>query len=337
MQTSLKFNSINKDNYQNDDYSIGGAVSILEKTFADILGKESAMFFPTGTLANHLALRKLCGTNQNAIVQHQSHIYLDTGDSLPRLSGIKLTPLGKDKSHFKLEELKDYLYELENARVYNPVGAVSIESPVRRKSGKIIPYEDIKSITEYCKSKSIPIHLDGARLFIMSEITGIDVKNYSQMFNTVYISLYKYFGAPFGAILAAEENLIRGLHHDRRMFGGSIYSANIAAIAALNGIKEFQEKFKLAITNAKKLLIKLNTIPGLNIETIENGSNVHFVKLDTNINLQAFIQNLKNKFILVSNDEIDVTKIRLNINVTILNQSIARIFESFKESIDKPR
>ena len=293
------------------------------------------MFFPTGTLANHLALRKLCGTKQNAIVQEQSHIYLDTGDSLSRLSGIKLTPLGKNKSYFTLKELKDYLYELNNTRVYNPVGAVSLESPVRRKYGQIIPFKHLESISNYCKSQSIPIHLDGARLFIMSVITGIDIKTYSQMFDSVYISLYKYFGSPFGAILAGDKNLIIGLHHDRRMFGGSIHSANIAAITTLNGINEFQKKFKNSISNSLELLIKLNTIPELNIETIENGSNVYLAKLDSDINLQAFIKNLENRSILVNQDEIQTSKIKLNINVTILNQTVNEIFDSFKEAIAK--
>ena len=227
------------------------------------------------------------------------------------------------------------LHEINNARVYNPVGAVSLESPIRRKYGEIIPFKHLESITSYCKTKSIPIHLDGARLFIMSDITGIDIKRYTEMFDSVYISLYKYFGAPFGAILAGNQNLIRGLHHDRRMFGGSINSANIAAITALKGIKEFQNKFKLSINHFKKLLIELNTIPEINIKTNKNGSNVYLAELSSNINLQTFIKNLENNFILVNIDDIQKTKIRLNINVSILNQPITRIFNSFKKSLTK--
>ena len=295
------------------------------------------MFFPTGTLANNLAIRKLCGTKQNVIVQEQSHIYHDSGDSLSRLSGIKLTPLGKNKSYFTLKELENYLHELNNTRAHNPVGAVSLESPVRRKYGQIVPFKHLESISNYCKSKSIPIHMDGARLFIMSAITKIDIKAYSQMFDSVYISLYKYFGSPFGAILAGDKNLIDGLHHDRRMFGGSMHSANIAAIATLNGVEEFQKKFKHSISNSKELLIKLNTLPQLNIETIENGSNVYLVKLDSDINLQSFIKNLENKSILLNQDEIQSNKIRLNINVTVLNQSVTKIFDSFKEAISQSR
>ena len=90
-----------------DAYSLGGTVGQLERKCAEMLGKAAAVFMPTGTLANHLAIRKLCGVKSRAIVQEQSHLYNDSGDCVTRLSNINLIPLAKGCPYFTLETLKD--------------------------------------------------------------------------------------------------------------------------------------------------------------------------------------------------------------------------------------
>ena len=218
-----------------DSYSLGGNVEQLETKCAEILGKEAAVFMPTGTLANHLAIRKLCGVKPRAIVQEQSHLYNDSGDCVTRLSNINLVPLAKEYPYFTLEALKAAVEQAESGRVINPVGAVMVESPVRRQSGKIMPFDEMKAVTDYCRDKQIGSHLDGARLYMMSGATGILPADYAALFDTVYVSLYKYFGAPFGAILAGTVEFTDGLYHDRRMFGGGLASANFAGSVGTSG------------------------------------------------------------------------------------------------------
>ena len=187
-----------------DAYSLGGNVEQLEKKCAEMLGKAAAVFMPTGTLANHLAIRKLCGVKPRAIVQEQSHLYNDSGDCVTRLSNINLIPLAKERPYFTLETLKEAVKQAESGRVINPVGAVMVESPVRRQSGKIMPYDEMKAVTDYCRDKQIGSHLDGARLYMMSGATGIPPADYAALFDTVYVSLYKYFGAPSGRYWQAQ-------------------------------------------------------------------------------------------------------------------------------------
>ena len=112
-----------------DNYSLGGAVEQVEKRMAEILGKEAAVFMPTGTLANHLAIRSQCGSRQRAIVQEQSHIYHDIGDCVQQLSGINLIPLAHERPYFRLEEVKAAVETSVSGRVLTPVGALAIESP----------------------------------------------------------------------------------------------------------------------------------------------------------------------------------------------------------------
>ena len=135
--------------FESDSYSLGGSVAALERYFADALGKEAAIFMPTGTLANHLAVRALCGGKPRAIVPEQSHLYHDSGDCVQCLSSINLIPLAKGRPGFTLEELREAVSESVSGRVASPVGAMMIESPVRRQQGRTVPYQDMKAMTGY--------------------------------------------------------------------------------------------------------------------------------------------------------------------------------------------
>ena len=317
-----------------DSYSLGGNVEQLETKCAEILGKEAAVFMPTGTLANHLAIRKLCGVKPRAIVQEQSHLYNDSGDCVTRLSNINLMPLAKRGPYFTLETLKAAVEQAESGRVINPVGAVMIESPVRRQWGKIMPFDEMKAVTDYCRDKQIGSHLDGARLYMMSGATGILPADYAALFDTVYVSLYKYFGAPFGAILAGTVEFTDGLYHDRRMFGGGLASANFAAALALRGIDGFEERFNRAMARATALFDKINGLEGINVEHFEHGSNMFPLKLESDIDSKRFVKTLGEHSVSVSPPDADHSRcIMLTVNPTILRQNIQDLLFAFERAI----
>ena len=320
---------------ENDSYSLGGNVEQLEKKCAEMLGKEAAVFMPTGTLANHLAIRKLCGVKPRAIVQEQSHLYHDSGDCVTRLSNINLIPLAERGPYFTLEALKTAVEQSETGRVINPVGAVMIESPVRRQSGKIMPFDEMKAVTDYCRDKQIGSHLDGARLYMMSGATGILPADYAALFDTVYVSLYKYFGAPFGAILVGTAEFMDGLYHERRMFGGGLASANFAAALALQGIDGFEARFNRAMAQATTLFDKINTLEGINVESFEYGSNMFPLQLEADVDSKRFVKTLEEHSVSVSlPDGDDFQRIMLTVNPTILRQGIQDLRFAFERAIE---
>ena len=334
LQTLAEFDQ--KFTLKEDSYSLGGNVDQLEKKCAEMLGKEAAIFMPTGTLANHLAIRKLCGIKPRAIVQEQSHLYNDSGDCVTRLSNINLIPLAKERPYFTLETLKDAVEQAESGRVINPVGAVMIESPVRRQSGKIMPFDEMKAVTDYCRDKQIGSHLDGARLYMMSGATGIPPADYAALFDTVYVSLYKYFGAPFGAILAGTAEFTDGLYHDRRMFGGGLASANFAAALALQGIGGFEERFNRAMTRARVLFDKINALESITVEPFEHGSNIFPLKLESDVDSARFVKTLEEHSVSVSSPDSDrAGHIMLTVNPTLLRQDIQNLFSTFERAVKK--
>ena len=312
-----------------DVYSLGGSVERLELRFAEMLGKESAIFMPTGTLANHLALRKLCGTRPKAVVQEQSHLFHDTGDSVARLSGIALIPLASGRPWFTADELRTALDLSDTERVASPVGAVMVESPVRRRWGQVVPFDQMEAITGLCRERGVATHLDGARLYMMSAATGISPREYAALYDTVYVSLYKYFGAPFGAVLAGPAGLIDGLYHDRRMFGGGLSSAYLAAELAMRGAEGFEERFGAAMRQADDLFDALDEVPGLKVRRFEHGSNIVLLHLHKEVRMEPFVDSLRDASVLVYPDDDDASAIRLTVNATILRRSNADLLDAF--------
>ena len=317
-----------------DYYSLGGSVAELENYFAAVLGKESAIFMPTGTLANHLAIRGLCGVKPRAIVQEQSHLYHDSGDCVTQLSGINLVPLAKGKTCFDLEELEQAITESTAGRVVNPIGAVMIESPVRRQMGRVVPFEEMKAMTDLCRSHGIGIHLDGARLYMMSAASGVSLRDYSELFDTVYVSLYKYFGAPYGGVLAGDTELIEGMFHTRRMFGGGLASSYFAAALALQGADGFEERFGAALQQGRDLVQRLNSLPGIETREFEHGSNIFPLNFAPDVNTKKVIESLSRNQVFLYPDEGTDRITRLTVNTTILRQSNNAIFEAFKGALN---
>lgn len=131
-----------------DVYGLGGVVEEVEAFFARQLGKERALFMPTGTLANQLAIRALAGERRRVMVQDVSHVYNDTGDSSQTLSNLTLLPLAPGQASFTWQQVEEVLRRTESGLVSAPVGAISIESPVRRLAGELFDHAEMTKICE---------------------------------------------------------------------------------------------------------------------------------------------------------------------------------------------
>lgn len=313
-----------------DYYSNGGSVEDLEKKFASLLGKESAIFMPTGTLANHIAIRKLAAKRRRVIVQAESHIYRDSGDCAQNLSGLNLIPLQAGNYFFTLEDVLKVIEKTSANRVKTHIGAISIESPVRRYNNQAFPFEEMKKISDYARSQKIGLHLDGARLFNASAHSGISPKKYSELFDTVYISMYKNFNASSGAILAGSSEFIKDLYHTRRMFGGGMPQVWPFAVIALKYADSFIEYYKLAIQNTDQLFVLLKKNSNLQFENIPNGTNVFNLYLKGTDPEKFRTALLKENIVLPLPKK---NKFSMKLNVTINRKSPEWIANKFEEAL----
>lgn len=256
-----------------DIYGLGGVVEEVEDFFARQLGKERALFMPTGTLANHLAVRRLAGERRRVIVQEVSHIYNDTGDSSQTLSNLTLLPLAPGQATFTWQQVEEALQRTESGRVAAPVGAISIESPVRRLAGELFDQSHMTDICQRARKQGMRLHLDGARLYIASAYTGISPADYAKPFDTVYVSLWKYFNSLNGAILAGPTDVIDGMFHVRRMFGGALFNAWPFVLLARHYASGYLDHMKSAIAVSEAFIEGING-NGARVERVPNGTNV---------------------------------------------------------------
>jgi threonine aldolase len=259
-----------------DDYGLGGEVAEFEAYFAKLLGKERAVFMPTGTLANHLALRTLARAGSRVIVQDVSHVYNDTGDGCQTLSNLTLIPLAPGKATFTREEVEQVLSRTASGRVAAQVGAISVESPVRRLRGELFDFGEMKRVSALARERGIGLHLDGARMFLASAFTGVQPAEYAALFDTVYVSLWKYFNAMNGAVLAGPAKLLDGLVHVRRMFGGAIWSAWPFAAVARHFADGFLDRYRRAVAVSQEFAAALRE--PFRVERIVGGSHLFYVK-----------------------------------------------------------
>jgi len=262
-----------------DDYSRGGAVEALEQQFALLTGKEAAVFMPSGTLANHLAVRALAGAKRRVIVQEVSHLYNDSGDCAQQLSGITLMPMAPGKATFSWDELAALLERNAGGRVATPIGAISIESPVRRLRNQVFDFAAMQQISQEARRLGIGLHLDGARLFVAAAYSGRSPADYAALFDTVYVSLWKCFNSANGAILAGPRRLLEDLYHVRRMFGGAMKHAWPDALIAAHYANGYLERMRAAVAVSEQLWKKLQQDQRFLVERVENGTSVTRVRI----------------------------------------------------------
>jgi threonine aldolase len=257
-----------------DSYSLGGIVEELESEFARLLGKDRAIFMPTGTLANHMAVRALAGGPSRVIVQEDSHFYQDEGDCAQTLSALTLVPLAPGKATFTADEVERVLETTKGARVVRRVSVIAVETPVRRRLGESFDPAEMKKVVAVANREGIRLHLDGARLFLQAAYTAENIVDTARMFDTVYVSLYKYFNAASGAILAGPSRLLDGMYHDRRMFGGGLNMVWPFAIVAAHYLRGFSDRYRTAVQTGEELIRGLNTHDAFTIERIPSGTNI---------------------------------------------------------------
>src|SRR6266567_7066679 len=262
-----------------DDFSRDGVVAELEARMAALLGKEAAIFLPTGTLANHVAVRLLARRGRRILVQQESHLWNDEGDCAEHLSGLTLIPLAAGRATFTLAEVERAVAGAPEMRVAVPVGAISIETPVRRVAGEAFDPAAMRAISAFARGRGIGLHLDGARLLLEAAYTGIAPSDTAALFDTVYVSLWKYLNAASGASFAGSRALLDDLYHQRRMFGGSLPHAWPYAAVALYFLDGFTERFGEAVAAAERFFAALGEHPRVTIDRPAAATNVTVLRV----------------------------------------------------------
>jgi len=319
-----------------DRYGNGGSVEELEKRFATITGKEKAIYMPSGTMANQFAIAVLSGENTKVFVQDTSHVYRDEADAAQSVFNKRLIPLAKNETYFTADELKKAIENLDSEEVFKSgIGCVSIENPVRRSNGRMVPLEEIKKISEYCRSRNMKLHLDGARIHMAAAWSAITVKEYSSYFDTVYISLYKYLGASAGAILCGNQAVIEKMPHLIKIHGGSMFGNWLNAAMALHRLDGLEVRLQEAIKRSKEIFSSLGSL-GIKVSALNGGTNIYSAKFPAGIDVPGFHNSLKTHFIVMPRPNANNESL-LTVNETLLYREPKFIVDAFADALKKAK
>lgn len=321
---------LQKLNPTKDNYSQKGVVEELEKRVAAALGKEYAVWMPTGTLANHLAVRLLAGEKRRVIVQAEAHLMNDCGDCAQTLSSLNMIGLAAGKATFSVDELEQAARRAATGRVVTPIGSLQIETPVRRKTGEHFDFAEMKKVCAFAREQKIGTHLDGARLFLESAYTKIPVREYASLFDTVYISMYKYFNAASGAVLAGPKSLLENAFHIRRMFGGGLHEVWPFAAVAMHYFDGFEARYSKAVASSEAVIAALQKDGNFEIERITNGTNIFRLRV-RGVNALVFQQRLLLAGITVGGPQNEW--FNLQVNETWNRASSSEVIERFQKGM----
>lgn len=317
-----------------DRYGVGGVVAELETKFAEITGKEKAIFMPSGTMANQLAIATLSGQHTKVIVQETSHVFRDEADAAQRVFGKRLISLAKEATYFTATELQQAVeYHKSSEAFKSDVGCVSIENPVRRSDGRMVPIMEIKKISAYCNSNNIKLHLDGARIYMAAAWSGVSVKEYASYFDTIYISLYKYLGAAGGAILCGSTEVMDKMEQLIKIHGGSMYRNWTNAAMALHRLNGMESRLQNAKENAVKIFAAVNQMPGIKITALDGGTNIYTLSLSKNIKGKLFKETMDKKYGIRFPYPDANNESKISVNETLLYKDTQAIISAFKDSL----
>ena len=315
-----------------DSYSRGGVIERLEGTFARLLGKPAAMFVATGTLANHIAVRTLAGDDRRVLVQAESHLYNDSGDGASNLGGLNLVPLAAGQATLRLDDVQQWVERSRGGRVRNNVGVISIETPVRRRDHAMVDFAEMERISRYAREQGIRLHLDGARLFTLPYHSGRALTEYTGLFDTVYVSLWKHFNGSSGAILAGGADFIDGLYHERRMFGGALPGAwpLVAPVEAY--ALRFQDDYAQAWRAADALIGHLQADGRFRARKLADGTSRFFLAV-SGASPQVLPERLRAHGIVLSRPHPETGEFAIQVNPTLLRMDPEQLARRFGEAL----
>lgn len=266
-------------------------VNALEEKIASLFGKEAALFCPSGTMTNQIAIRLHTGPQKEIICHQHSHIYLYEGGGIMAnsMASVKLLTgnLGKITASQVAESINpDDVHAPETT-------LVSLENTMNKGGGSIYTLDEVRPIQALCQEKGLKLHLDGARLFNALVETGDAPAEWGNLFDTISICLSKGLGCPIGSVLLGSKADIKRARKVRKVFGGGMRQAGFLAAAGIYALDHQVARLKEDHQRARTLGEFLLKAPQV-VEVLPVATNIVIARLE-GISPEAYLQELNSK------------------------------------------
>ena len=303
-------------------------VNELQEYIARILGKEAALFVPSGTMSNAIAIKSQTKPGDEIVTHKKSHIYLYEGGGYASLAGCSVSLVGGDKGIMSPEDVNSAIRKSEGSQSHYPnCSLICVENTANMGGGSLYPIDVLDSICQIAHDNNCRAHLDGARLFNATVASNIRPDRMVQNFDTISICLSKGLGSPVGSLLVGDSKTIAEAHRWRKIFGGGMRQSGILAAAGLYALKNNIDRLHEDHIRAFKLAESVNSMNGFEVDISSVQSNMAYITCQ-NKSASTVVLELGNQGIDVLSINDDVVRAVTHLHIT--DEDISRTIDAFK-------
>ncbi len=292
-------------------------VARLESVAAELLGKEAALFFPTGTMANETALCVLTRPGTEVIVEAHAHFFDWEVGGPAALAGVQLRPVSTIDGLLTAELVTAALRPAYQVRT----SAICVENTHNGSGGRVMPYSQMAAIADVARKNSLPFHLDGARLWNAASASGVPEAQFVALADTAMVSLSKGLGCPVGSLLVGTRDHMDAARWIRRRLGGGMRQSGILAAAGLYALEHNRSRLGEDHENARLLAERASGVNGLRVSTPETNIVMMDIERD-DLRAGDVVSKLKEQGVLMV--EFTPTRVRAVTHMDVQRKDIER-------------
>ena len=281
-----------------DVYGEDPTVNLLEKRAAEIFGREAALFVPTGTMGNQIAIRLLTKPGQEVICESRSHILDWEMATTAVFSGCLIRAVPTERGTLTWSDIEPVIFKKGSFRA--ATGLIEIENTANLTGGRCTSLPVLEEIWANAKDRRLPLHLDGARIFNAAVALGVDVKTLTRGFDTVMFCLSKGLCAPVGSMLVGSAELMDQARIYRKALGGGMRQVGVLAAAGLIALEKMPARLHEDHANARLLAEALSHIESVEIDLDSVETNIVIFRLKGEVTATELVNRLKARGILAS-------------------------------------
>jgi len=314
-----------------DVYDEDPTMKKLEKYAAEVVGKEDALFVPSGTFGNQLSIFTHCERGNEVILDDSCHIVVHEVGAASVIAGVQLRTINSDKGVMAPQDIKNRIRKGEDDLHFPSTGLICLENA--HSNGRVVSLENMKEISEIAHEKGIPVHLDGARVFNAATYLNVDPKEITQYCDSVMFCLSKGLCVPVGSIVAGSKDFIQKAKKKRKLMGGGLRQAGFLAAAGLIALEKMRFRLKEDHENARYLGERLNEIPEISVNLDDIHINMVFFRINKDINFREMVSFFLEKGIKINPPENG--ELRFVTNYWVSKKDVDYIVETMKEYLKK--
>jgi threonine aldolase len=315
-----------------DVYGEDPTVNLLERRAAEVFGREAALFVPTGTMGNQVAIRLLTQPGQEVIAESRAHILDWEMATTAVFSGCLVRAVEAERGILTWKHIEPVIYARGAFRA--ATGLIEIENTANLAGGGCTPVAVLEEIWAGAKERRLPTHLDGARIFNAATALGVDVKALTRGFDTVMFCLSKGLGAPVGSMLTGSAELMDRARLFRKALGGGMRQAGVLAAAGLMALEQGPKRLHEDHANARLLAEALAHIEGVEIDLNAVETNIVIFKLTGGRSASDLTARLKARGILMT--AVGPRSVRLVTHLDVDRKACVTAAEALSEEIEAP-